>query len=260
MRLGRIQNNYTAEGFDLVKEQGLSFIEICCNNDEDAAKLIAAKESVKAEIERTGIPISCVGRWNHHVQSDGVIDKENEKLYHELLDTAIFLGARSFVCGINYDESVTLYKNYSNAILFFGGLIERAAGRIKVAVQNCHWNNFVLSPREWEVIFPELPELCIKYDPSHAYNRDADYLEEISEWGGKIAHFHVKGTVHAGKRKIADPPAGMDDINWGSVFAALYDRGYDGDLSVEPHSSVWQGELGSKGVEFTKKYIEQLIM
>ena len=31
MRIGRIQNNYTAEGFDLVKEQGLDFIEICCN-------------------------------------------------------------------------------------------------------------------------------------------------------------------------------------------------------------------------------------
>ena len=32
MRLGRIQNNYTTAGFDLVKNTGLEFIEICCND------------------------------------------------------------------------------------------------------------------------------------------------------------------------------------------------------------------------------------
>jgi len=260
MKLGRIQNNYTKEGFDLVKSQGLSFIEICCNNDEESKNLIAAKDSVIAEIKRTGIPVSCIGRWNHNVQRNGKIDRENEKIYFDLLDTAIAFGANTFVVGINYDDSITLYKNYENAISFFGDLIKKAGGRIKIAVQNCHWNNFVLSPREWEVIMPEIPELYIKYDPSHAYNRDADYISEMSEWGERIAHFHVKGTVHSGNRKVADPPAGMDDIKWGSVFAALYARGYDGDLSIEPHSSVWMGELGKRGVEFTKKFIEQFIM
>ena len=260
MKLGRIQNNYTKEGFDLVKSQGLSFIEICCNNDEESRNLVEAKDSVIAEIERTGIPVSCVGRWNHNVQRDGKIDRENEKIYFDLLDTAIAFGASTFVTGINYDDSITLYKNYQNAILFFGDLIKRADGRIKIAIQNCHWNNFVLSPREWEVIMPELPDLCIKYDPSHVYNRNADYIEELSVWGERIAHFHVKGTVHAGERKVADPPAGMDDIRWGAVFAVLYARGYDGALSIEPHSGVWMGELGTAGVEFTKKYIEQFIL
>jgi sugar phosphate isomerase/epimerase len=189
-----------------------------------------------------------------------MIDRENEKIYFDLLDTAIDLGAKTFVVGINYDDSITLYKNYENAISFFGDLIKRAEGRIKIAVQNCHWNNFVLSPREWEVIMPELPELCIKYDPSHAYNRGADYLSEMSDWGERIAHFHVKGTVHAGERKVDDPPAGMDDITWGSVFATLYSRGYNGDLSIEPHSRVWQGDLGAAGVMFTKSFIEKFLL
>ena len=52
MRIGRIQNNYTAAGFDLVKNTNLEFIEICCNNQAEAEKLIANKENIKAEIAR----------------------------------------------------------------------------------------------------------------------------------------------------------------------------------------------------------------
>ena len=260
MRLGRIQNDYTKEGFNLVASQGLDFIEICCNNDEDSEKLIGYVNAVNEEIKRTGIDVSCVGRWNHELQKDGAIVPEKETLYHRLLDAAIALGAKTFVCGINYDETVSLYKNYNNAIAFFEKLIKRADGRIKIAVQNCDWNNFIVSPKEWEVVLGELPDLYIKYDPSHAYNRGADYIREMSEWGERIAHFHVKGTVHGGAKKIADPPAGMDDIAWGAVFATLYSTGYKGDLSIEPHSSVWQGELGDFGVRFTTNFIRQFII
>ena len=260
MRIGRIQNHYTKEGFDTVVAQGLSSIEICCNNEEEVEMLLAACTDVKAEIARTGIPVVSVGRWNHSVLKDGAIDPHALSYYHKLLDCAIELGARVFVVGCNLDPSVSLYQNYSLAIGFFYDLLKRADGRIQVAIQNCDWNNFIVSPEQWKVVLGELPELMLKYDPSHAYNRGDDYLAEISQWGERIVHFHVKGTVHAGKRGVDDPPAGLDDIRWSSVFAVLYARGYDGDLSIEPHSRTWLGELGERGVVFTKKYIEQFIV
>lgn len=260
MRLGRIQNNYTSEGFDLVRESGLSFIEICCNNDEEAAHLVAAKDAVLAEIARTGLDVSSVGRWNHHIQKDGEIDRENEKNYFALLDTAIALGAKTFVCGCNYDESVSLYRNYTNAITLFRDLIERADGRIRVAVQNCDWYNFVTSPAQWDVVLGELPDLWIKYDASHAYNRGEDYLAQLNGYGSRVAHVHIKGTTHAGKTPVNDPPAGMDDLAWPSIFAVLYSLDYKGDLSIEPHSRAWNGARGAAGVAFTKKYIEQFLV
>ena len=70
----------------------------------------------------------------------------------------------------------------------------------------------------------------------------------------------IKGTVHAGKRAVDDPPAGMDDIQWTSLFAILYARGYNGDLSIEPHSKTWRGELGSAGVTFTRDFIKRFMM
>ena len=261
MRIGRIQNNYTQEGFELVKNQGLSFVEICRNSQEESEQLVADREKVLAVSKKTGIDISSVGRWNHDVVSGGILVPERAKSYHDLLDTAIYLGAKTFVCGINRDESISLYRNYTYAIELFGSLCERAKGTgVKVAVQNCYWNNLIVRPKDWEIVLGELPDLWIKYDASHSYNRGDDYLAELSDWGDRVAHVHIKGTTHAGSRAVADPPAGMDDIKWSSLFSILYARGYDGDLSIEPHSSIWQGELGAAGVLFTRDFVKQYLM
>lgn len=260
MRLGRIIGNYDSEGFDLVKNSGLEFVEICCNYQQDNDKIIAAKDDIKAQIARTGIDVSCVGRWNHDIQENGKINQEKLGSYCAVLDAAIDIGAKTFVCGCNYDESISLYKNYVNAIEIFDTLIKRADGKLKIAVQNCDWNNFIVSPKHWEVVLGELPDLCIKFDASHAYNRGDDYLAELSDWCERVAHVHIKGTTHAGKRAVDDPPAGMDDIMWRPLFSILYARGYNGDLSIEPHSRTWRGELGTAGVEFTQKFIRGFML
>ena len=263
MRLGRINTfgNHELETYKKMKESGMEFVEICCNFDHDSQNVIDQKENIKKVSEQSGLDISCLGRWNHEILSGGKIDGEKLELYKNLLDTAIFLGAKTFVCGCNFDESISLYKNYTNAIEIFSTLCERADGKIKVAVQNCSWNNFVVSPEQWKVVLGEIPELCIKFDASHSYNRHANYLDELADWGERIAHVHIKGTTHAGKTGfVDDPPAGMDDLSWGSIFAALYARGYDGDLSIEPHSKTWHGPLGDAGVAFTRDFIRRFTL
>ena len=256
MRLGRIQNNYSAEGFGLVKEQGLEFVEICCNSQADAEKLVLAKEEIKKVISDSGLPVSSVGRWNHDVQHDGIIDPLRKQSYVDLLGAAIELGAKTFVCGVNYDSSISLYQNYVNSVSFLKELCDIAKGTgTRVAVENCNWNNFIVSPKHWEVVLGEIPDLYIKFDPSHAYNRNENYLEQLSDWCNRVAHIHIKGTVHAGAKAVDDPPAGMDDILWRPLFAILYSRGYDGDLSIEPHSRAWQGERANAGVAFTRDFI-----
>ena len=64
----------------------------------------------------------------------------------------------------------------------------------------------------------------IKYDASHAYNRNEDYLGQLNDWCDRVAHVHIKGTTHAGKKAVADPPAGMDDILWRPLFSILYSK------------------------------------
>lgn len=210
MRIGIASGSCSKDSFNNAKQLGCEFIEICCNSAEDAANFVNSKKETAQNIAITGVALSCVGRWNHNIQKNGKIDHELKKGYLELLDTARELGAKTFVCGFNYDDSISLFRNYCNAIEFFHDLIHRADSKIAVAVQNCDWNNFIVSPKQWEVVLGEHPELMLKFDPSHPYNRNEDYLAQLSDWGERVAHIHIKGTVHAGKRYVDDPPAGMD--------------------------------------------------
>lgn len=261
MRLGRIQNNYTAEGFDLVAKEGLEFLEICTNDQKEAEKLIASVPAIQAEMKRTGLPISSVGRWNHDIQAGGKLDEGKLNVYLAELDAAAALGAKTFVCGCNYDDSISLYRNYTNAISLFGALCDRAKGKgIRVAVENCDWNNFVHSDEQFDVVLGEIPDLCLKFDASHAYNRGEDYLRLFAKWGKRVAHMHVKGTTHVNGFAIDDPPAGMDDIKWSSLFSVIYSVGYDGDLSIEPHSAAWIGDRGEAGVAYTRDFIRKFMI
>lgn len=261
MRIGRIQNDYSDNGFAIAKAQEMEFIEICCNYDHEAEALVKAKADVIARVTGTGVDVSSIGRWNHTVNVGGKIDQKQADGYYALLDAAMEIGAKTFVCGCNYDKEASVYKNYTCAIDFLRSLTERASGsNTKIAVQNCDWNNFIVSPRDWDMVMGEVPEVYIKYDPSHAYSRGADYLSEMANYGKKIAHFHLKGKVLVKANGFSDPPAGMDELKWGAIFAALYSTGYDGDLSIEPHSVIWHGSLENAGVLFTRDFARKFIV
>jgi sugar phosphate isomerase/epimerase len=104
-----------------------------------------------------------------------------------------------------------------------------------------------------------LPELGIKYDPSHARYAGRDYLKESRDWGGRFHHVHIKGSIIIDGQRFDDPPAGLDQTDWGTFMAILYGQGYQGGLSIEPHSHVWHGELGDKGVQFTIDYMRRMM-
>ncbi len=259
MRLGRI-TSYNDAGFEMAKACNLEFIEVCCNSQKDAEDFIADRKNVAARIQKYGLDVSSLGRWNHDVQENGKLNPDKVAVYIALLDAAMEVGAKTFVTGINYDDSVSLFRNYANAVDFFGTLTEHAKGNgIKVAIQNCDWNNFITMPEQWKIVCGENKDLYLKYDPTHAYYKYRDYLAEASDYAHLFAHIHIKGMVRAGARPVDDPPAGMDDLNWGSFMSILYSRGYNGDLSIEPHSAAWTGEREKLGVDFTAKYIRQFM-
>ena len=261
MKLGIIQD-WTEDGFRYAASKGLDGVEYCVNGGYNADEFAAKAPQIRAWSEQYGVVVGAMGRWGMtRIDSNGV---PLENALHDdktLIDAASVIGCPVYNCGCNWAENLSFEDNCRSAIAYFSQLLAHAEGKnVKVAVVNCDWDNFVVEPKVWEVVFAALPQLGIKYDTSHCIGRGGDYLAEMRDWGDRIVHFHVKGSSYIGGKHYDDPPAGLDDVHWGPVMNLLYTKGYNGMLSIEPHSSKWEGERGQWGVDFTIRYIRPFIM
>jgi sugar phosphate isomerase/epimerase len=264
MKLGMIKNDCTREGFEYVKSKGLEFIEICCNYSPDVENFISRKDEVKSLIAETGIPILSMGRWNGEggpIDDKGGIKQDLFAEAKRVIDTCSEIGCPVYNCGCNLVEGLSLFRNYDAAIKYLGQLIDYATPKgVKIATYNCHWNSFTDNSKAWEVIHGELPALGIKFDASHSINGGRDYYEEIKNWGHRFYHMHIKGSLNVNGKHVDDPPAGLDMINWRAILGMVYWAGYEGNLSLEPHSNVWNGDLGERGLYSSIRYIKSLLV
>ena len=263
MKLGMI-NDWSEEGFKYVKGKGLEAIEFCVNYYSDSKAFLAKAPEVRALSEKYGITVGSTGRWGAtRIDEEGNIIEKAMAEDKDIIDAASIIGCPVFNCGMNRVEALSYYDNCLKAIEYFGELIEYARPKgVKIAVYNCGWNNFVYDDKAWTIVLAALPELYIKYDVSHcfAHGGARDYLKELRDWGHKVIHFHVKGSLYIEDVRYDDPPAGLDQTNWGAVFDMLYTKGYNGMVSLEPHSEYWKGNLGEWGLDFSIRYIRPYVM
>ena len=245
--------------FVRVKNKGLSFVELDVN--DRAQEFLEHLAEVKEYSAKYGLPVAAIGRWgSNRICAEGICAEELE-LECQLIDAAGELGCGVYITGCNYVDELSYYENCTHAIHYFEKLI--AYGRdknVKIATYNCRWNNFVCDPEAFRIIHGYLKDLYIKYDPSHCVYAGGDYLKEARDWGSRFIHVHIKGSLVVEGQRFDDPPAGLDMTNWKAFLAILYAKGYDGGLSIEPHSENWRGELGEKGVDLTIRYIRQLLL
>ena len=257
MKLGMISPSHDAAGIQRIKALGLDYAEFDVNAD-DISYLNRAE--IRKALSETGVKLGAVGRWGRdRITADGSICAKEQKDEFDLIDMCAELGCPVYITGCNYVDGLSYYQNGSAAIAYFQSLIDYAAGRVKLCVYNCSWNNYVNKPHEWDIINDHLKALGIKFDPSHTVNGGRDYLSEAALYGANFDHVHLKGTLNIDGRHIDDPPAGMDMINWGALLSILRKYNYQGMLSIEPHSATWQGELGEQGLKYTIDYFKKLL-
>ena len=239
---------------------GLKAVEFCYNVGLDAAELKKLVPDLKKWSEKYDVKVLSIGRWGAPKFDAETGELIEEELNHNLtlLDVCAELGCPVFNTGVNYVESKTYSENLENAISFLKKLVDYGKERnVKIAVYNCDWANFVRTPAVWDVVLSAIPELGLKYDPSHCINSGSgDYLGEIA----KYAPNYTSTSRYAQLRRQAfdDPPAGLDMIQWRPIMGLLYKR-LQRMLSIEPHSRTWRGELGEWGVKVTIDYISKMV-
>lgn len=244
--------------FQRAKEKGLEFVELDVNNR--AEEFLEHLEDIREYSKKYEMPVGAVGRWgSDRITAEG-INQEELELECRLIDAAAKLDTKVYITGCNYVETLSYLENCQYAVAYFEKLIAHGEQYgIKIATYNCRWNNFVCNDMAWTMIHGYLKKLYIKYDTSHCIYDGGDYLKETEEWGERFAHVHIKGSLQIDGRRVDDPPAGLDQTDWGSFMALLYAKGYDAGLSIEPHSEIWRDEIGEKGIDYTIGYMRKLI-
>lgn len=261
MKLGII-NGWSEGCIEYVRSKGLDAVEFCVNYNYDSADFLSKAADIKGYAEKYNISVGAIGRWGmQRIDDNGEIIPEALENDKNLITAAGIIGCPVYNCGVNYTEGKTFYENCEIAINYFRTLVEFAKDKnVKIASYNCRWENFVVEPEAWRVILSAVPEMGLKYDPSHSIGNGGNYLKEILEFGDRIFHFHLKGTVEIGGEHYDDAPAGMDQTDWKTVMDILYTKDYDGMLSIEPHSSFWTGKKGQWAIDFTANYFRPYIM
>ncbi|MDR2525628.1 MAG: sugar phosphate isomerase/epimerase [Oscillospiraceae bacterium] len=262
MKLGII-SGWDARGLQQVRDYGLDYVEFCINVGTDAKTVLARAEEIKANLSANHLKVSSIGRWGtDRLAPDGSFNAPEHENDLALIDLCAAVGCPIFTCGCNPIADMPFAKNAKLAAQYFRALMDYATPKgVAIAVYNCDWNNLIYDRRGWDAVLDQAPGLGIKYDTSHCINRNGDYLMEMFEYGKHIKHFHLKGTVRVQDFNVPDPPAGMDGIAWGSVFAILYAHDYKAVASIEPHSGTWtRGARGDFGVRFTIDYMRKFIL
>ncbi len=247
------------ETFQNAKAKELEFIELDVNDKVE--EFLQNIDQIKEDSQKYDIPIAAVGRWgSNRIQKEGICEQELQ-IEYDLIDATSQLDCDIYITGCNYVDVLSYYENCQLAIAYFEKLIEYGSQKgVKIATYNCRWNNFVCTPMAFTIIHGYLKNLYIKYDTSHCIYDGGDYLQETAEWGDRFIHVHLKGALVVNGSRFDDPPAGLDQTNWGAFLSVLYAKGYEGGLSIEPHSRTWAGDLGERGINYTIEYFRRLMV
>ncbi len=260
MRIGFI-TDLTEEDFRFAGQMGVPVLEHNENAD-DVEPFLARVDELKTWCQRYQIALSVIGRFGrNYISDDADLARREIADTERLIETAAELGASVFVTGAGHAEQREHTENCRRAVDILGRFVEAGAARgLKVALYNCHWGNFAFAPPSWNRILPELPDLGIKYDPSHAYYDGRDWLAEMRDWGPRFYHTHAKGCLSIAGEHLEDPNPGFDLLNWGAFFAVLYHHNYAGDVMIEPHSGTWGGARRHPGLRFSIDYLRRFVL
>ncbi len=265
MKLGFIANNdldglhHDLHFANLHGFRGLEF-----NYWGEFSKLTAETVAqMKELLDRHDVECSTFGIWGWNHISPDAAERAN---CHEMLDRAIefaatmaaptlILGGGKFADGnleANVDEYAKVMPKY---------LDKATAKGLKVALYGFHGGSWLDTVTGYEKLWEKLPGVGIKLDPANVNNAGQDYLALLRHHGDKVFHVHIKEHLYHDGGLASQPAAGMGDIQWGKVFAFLYEANYQGYLTMEPHGPLWGREpLRSRMLLLSQRYISQFVL
>lgn len=218
---------------------------------------------MKAVLDRYGVECSTIGLWGwNHISPD---DAEREKAQAQLargFEFAKTLEAPVLITGGGQIPDASVEENAAAFAKVITPYAEQAAEvGIKIALYGFHGGSYLQGIEGYQALWEHCDLVGIKYDAANISHAGQDYLAIARHHGDKIAHVHIKEHVYHDGDVASQPAAGMGDIEFGKLFAFLYEYGYDGYLTMEPHGPKWSREpLRTVMLKLSKRYVEQFLV
>ena len=289
-----------AEVADWTAANGFESIEIACwprstgptrryagTSHIDVADLSAARATeIVDEIAAKGLTISGLGYYPNPLHPDPAhretvighlrhVITAAEKMNVPFVNT--FMGA---------DAAKNEDDNWQEALKVWPDIVAFAKdhGR-QITIENCpmlfsddEWpggHNLATTPRIWRRILEQWGgAIGLNFDPSHLILQMIDIPRFIREFGPHILHFQAKdlmidrdglyerGSFSAGIGWQIPRVPGLGDVDWGTVFRALYRVGYEGDCIIEHEDRKFEGtdELVKRGFLLARNVLRPYVV
>ncbi len=256
---------------------GVTHVDVTSLTDAEAGR-------IKDLVKRHRVAISGLGYYPNPLDSD----PEHRRLVIDHLKKVIGAAPRLGVSVVNTfigrDWTKSVAGNWPLFKEVWPGIVRHAeAAGVKLAIENCpmlfsndEWpggKNLAISPQVWRMMFEEIPSpsFGLNFDPSHLVWQRIDYVRSIREFGKRIHHFHAKDTRIDGDALYSagilglgwhtPKIPGLGDVNWGALFSALTDAGYNGPVCIEVEDRAFEGSLEDRkrSLRLSKRFLEPFV-
>jgi sugar phosphate isomerase/epimerase len=251
----------------------------------DVSRFVHDEASRVEELCRKhGVALSGLGYYPNPLDPDVAQRRMQVDHLLRVLDAAALLQLKVVNTFIGRDPNRSVEDNWPVFRSVWPEIVRHAENRgVCIGFENCpmlfskdEWpggKNLAVSPAIWNEIFREIPSrnVGLNFDPSHLIWQHIDPVRCIREFGSRIVHFHAKDTRIDGDRlysvgilglgwHTAKLP-GLGDVDWGSVFSALTDTGYRGDVCIEVEDRAYEGSLADRkrALRQSKRFLEQFL-
>ncbi len=241
-------------------------------------------------MQRYGLAISALGYYENNLHPDPEVRAGVAEHVRRCIDAAQLLGVANVGTFIGRDWTRPVQENLREAEKVMPGLVDYAGERgVTLMVENCPmegWSpdgypaNLAYSPELWAWMFDL--GLKLNYDPSHLVWLGIDPVTALKPVVDQVVHVQAKDveldeaarnqvgvfgkTVHrkdgwdVGWWRYRVP--GLGTVDWRRVIDTLYERGYDGTISVEHEDPVWGGtpERIHHGLQIAERTLAPLLI
>ncbi len=256
---------------------GVTHLDVTQFSDDQAKR-------VKKLVEQHKVRISGLGYYPNPLDPDPGHRRTVIEHLKKVIEAAPKLGVGVVNTFVGRDPAKSIDGNWPVFREVWPDLVRHAeTQRVNLAIENCpmlfsqdEWpggKNLAVSPAIWRRMFEEVPSprFGLNFDPSHLVWQHIDYVRCVREFGKRIHHFHAKDTRIdtdplydvgiLGFRWHTPKIPGLGDVNWGALFSALTDAGYNGPVCIEVEDRAFEGSLEDRkrSLRQSKRFLEQFM-